>query len=121
MFLEGFFLAGGLVVLAVYFVVKQNKRDRIDFHGKHVVITGGTQGIGYELTLEAFRQGAHVSVLARNQARLNEVKADLEAIKQQNPTMGSQNIQVESIDISRNCDETKKVFDRVHALVFFSP
>jgi 3-dehydrosphinganine reductase len=114
MICEGLILVLGLILLGVYFVIKQNKRERIDFHGKHVVITGGTQGIGYELTLEAFRQGAHVSVLARNLARLNEVKAELEAIKQQNPTMGSQTIQVESIDISRNCDETRKVFDKVN-------
>jgi 3-dehydrosphinganine reductase len=117
MILEGFLLVTSTLVLIIYYVVKQNKRDRIDFLGKHVVITGGTQGIGYELTLEAFRQGAHVSVLARNQARLDVVRSDLESIKKSNPIMSSQIIQVESIDIARNCDETKKIFDKV--LIFF--
>jgi len=27
--------------LAVFYIAKNNRREKIDFHGKHVVITGG--------------------------------------------------------------------------------
>ena len=52
--------------LAIFYIAKKNKREKIDFHGKHVIITGGSSGIGFDLSVEAFKQGAHVSVIARN-------------------------------------------------------
>lgn len=55
-----------IVGAVLYFVTSKNKRERIDFHGKHVVVTGGSSGIGYDLCIEAFKQGAHVSIIARN-------------------------------------------------------
>ena len=33
-----------------------------------VVISGGSSGIGFDLSMEAFSQGAHVSIIARNKA-----------------------------------------------------
>lgn len=103
----------GVVLAGLYFVIQRQKRERIDFHGKHVVITGGSQGIGHDLTIEAFVQGAHVSVLARNQQKLDEIRDELENIKKKNPTLSAQLIQVESIDISKSFEETKKIFDKV--------
>jgi len=35
-------------------------------------VTGGSSGIGLSVALEAARQGAHVSVIARNQEKLSE-------------------------------------------------
>ena len=29
------------VCLAIIYIAKKNRREKIDFHGKHVVITGG--------------------------------------------------------------------------------
>ena len=117
-------LAGlAIFIFGFYYILSRNKRERIYFHGKHVVITGGSQGIGLDLAVEAFKQGAHVSILARNQQRLNEAKAQIETIKQQNPVLNSQIVQIESIDISKDCDQTKKVFDKVNNLskkIFFS-
>ena len=54
--------------LALFYIAKKNKREKIDFHGKHVVVTGGSSGIGFDLSMEAFSQGAHVSIIARNKA-----------------------------------------------------
>jgi NADP-dependent 3-hydroxy acid dehydrogenase YdfG len=54
------------ICLIVYFVASKNKREKIDLHGKHCLITGGSSGIGWELCIEAFKQGAHVSIIARN-------------------------------------------------------
>ena len=107
----------GLVLAALYYVVRRNKRERIDLRGKHVVVTGGSSGIGYELCLEAFRQGAHVSVVARNPTRLNEIRATLVALAKQNSAdnAGSplQIVQCESLDVGADYDAVVKAFERV--------
>lgn len=113
MLLEILLGAVGLAALILYFIVLKNKRDKIDLHGKHVVVTGGSSGIGRDLCIEAFKQGAHVSILARNKERLIAIKSELETIKQSNQNFASQNIQVESIDISDNFEQTKKVFAKL--------
>lgn len=102
-----------VVLAAVYYFVKANKRDKIDLHGKHCVITGGSSGIGWELCLDAFQQGAHVSIVARNMDRLNKIKAALEDMKKGNPSLKNQKVNIESVDISADFDKTKQAFDRV--------
>lgn len=73
MFIEIFLGVVGLISAGVWFVTSKNKREKIDFHGKHVVITGGSMGIGYDISVEAFKQGAHVSIIARNKVYLRFV------------------------------------------------
>jgi len=55
-----------VVTAVVFYVVRANKRDKIELRGRHCVITGGSSGIGWELCVQAFNQGAHVSIVARN-------------------------------------------------------
>ncbi len=50
--------------------------------------------------------------------RLNLIKKELESIKKENPVFKSQLIQIESLDISKNYEETKKAFDRVRIIYF---
>ena len=95
----------GLVSAAVYFVTWKNKRERIDLRGKHVAITGGSMGIGLDIAIEAFKQGAHVSIIARNKERLESAKLQLEGLKKQNENLNSQTIQIESLEISRGLNE----------------
>lgn len=102
-----------LVIGFLYFLAKNNKRERIDLIGKHVVITGGSSGIGYDLSVEAVKQGAHVTVIARNKERLNRVKTILEELRQKAGTVNNQIIQIESIDISKSFEETKALFEKV--------
>lgn len=45
--------------------------------GKHVVITGGSSGIGLALAAECLSQGASVSLMARNAARLSHAASTL--------------------------------------------
>lgn len=46
-------------------------------HGKHVVITGGSSGIGYSLAQQALAEGASVTLLARNVDKLQQAQASL--------------------------------------------
>ncbi|KAJ7746369.1 hypothetical protein B0H16DRAFT_1557195 [Mycena metata] len=46
--------------------------------GLHIYITGGSTGLGLSLALILASQGAHVSIVGRNQARLNEALQAIE-------------------------------------------
>ncbi|XP_047332898.1 3-dehydrosphinganine reductase TSC10A-like [Impatiens glandulifera] len=47
---------------------------KVPIKGRHVFITGGSSGIGLELAKRAAIEGARVSILARNQKKLEDAK-----------------------------------------------
>lgn len=59
--------------------------------GAHVVITGGSEGIGLAIGLEAAQQGARVTIMARSTAKLAKAAANLKAKRppelEQSPSM----------------------------------
>jgi 3-dehydrosphinganine reductase len=54
----------------------------MDFRGKHVIITGGSSGIGRAVARLLAQRGAHVSIIARRQQNLDETLSGLEALCQ---------------------------------------
>ena len=84
------YLIVGLVVgglICSYLVLKYFERRRrtkrfgsnpeTELSGKHVVITGGSSGIGLAVACEAARRGASVSIIARSQERLDQAKKEI--------------------------------------------
>ncbi|KAG0698564.1 hypothetical protein DFH29DRAFT_810217 [Suillus ampliporus] len=49
--------------------------------GLHVYITGGSQGLGLALAKLVARKGAHVSIVARTQSKLDNALKELEAVR----------------------------------------
>jgi hypothetical protein len=49
----------------------------ISYAGKHVLVTGGSEGIGFELAERFLSDGAVVSILARSQDKLDNAKCQL--------------------------------------------
>ncbi len=50
-----------------------------DIRGKNVLVTGGTNGIGLEASVQLARLGAHVTIVGRNPARTEAAAADIAA------------------------------------------
>lgn len=50
--------------------------------GLHIYITGGSQGLGLSLAKLVARKGAHVSIVARTQSKLDDALKELEANRQ---------------------------------------
>jgi NAD(P)-dependent dehydrogenase (short-subunit alcohol dehydrogenase family) len=52
---------------------------RISFEGRSVLITGGSRGLGLLIAREFAKEGAHVTIVARDEAELNRAADDLRA------------------------------------------
>jgi 3-dehydrosphinganine reductase len=69
----------------------------MDFHSQHVIITGGSSGIGQAMAHLLAERGAHVSIIARRQELLDETLVELEALRDD----PAQRFRAHSADVSR--------------------
>jgi NAD(P)-dependent dehydrogenase (short-subunit alcohol dehydrogenase family) len=65
--------AGALLLARAIF----QRRDRYDFRGKTVLITGGSRGLGLVLAREFAAEGANIAICARDAAELERARLDL--------------------------------------------
>jgi 3-dehydrosphinganine reductase len=72
-----------LIILAfLYFVHKISKRVApVQWKGAHVVITGGSSGIGFCVAELAIKRGSNVTLIARNKEKLFQAQQQLEKLK----------------------------------------
>ncbi|XP_015788580.1 3-ketodihydrosphingosine reductase [Tetranychus urticae] len=63
-----------LIVVAVVLYVNYGFKRKANIKGKHVLISGGSKGIGLEVAAQCFQQGAKVTILARDENGLKEAK-----------------------------------------------
>ncbi len=66
--------AGVLAALATF----RKARRSFDFHGKVVLITGGSRGLGLVLARELASEGARIAICARDGEELKRAKKELE-------------------------------------------
>ncbi|CAG9828770.1 unnamed protein product [Diabrotica balteata] len=62
------------IMLALVFQPLRKK----SIYGKHVVVIGGSSGIGKSVAMLAAREGANVTIIARNIDRLEEAKQEIQ-------------------------------------------
>lgn len=55
-----------LLHIGVLFFLTRKKSKKYPLLGRHVVVTGGSQGIGLWAAVYCARLGAHVTIIARN-------------------------------------------------------
>lgn len=72
---KSFCLSPNHVGTTVLYVVRPRRADggKMKLHGKHVVVTGGSRGIGEQIARQCAARGAKVTVVARNQDALERV------------------------------------------------
>ena len=68
-------IGGVACLIAARSVVRKLTEE--NFTGKSVLITGGSRGLGLELAREFARQGAHVTICARDAAELKNASIEL--------------------------------------------
>lgn len=95
-------------ILVFYFVMVTKKRGR-NIKDKHVVVTGGSSGIGLWIAVTCAKQGAHVTLVARNVQLLEKALKVVEQHRQD----ASQRLSFKSIDLTKSYDEVAKSLEEV--------
>ncbi|XP_011211204.2 3-ketodihydrosphingosine reductase [Bactrocera dorsalis] len=90
------------------YVFVMRKRPKM-LVGRHVVITGGSRGIGLCLAVECAMKGANVTVIARDQKLLSGAVALMEVIRQ----VPDQKFQYRCLDIASNYDDVANTLKEV--------
>lgn len=87
----------GLILAGYIYVKVIRHKPPPSLKGKHVIITGGSKGIGRAMAFEAVKLGANVTIVARDMDVLEKVKIELLKIVA-NPA--TQKIAAFSVDVS---------------------
>ncbi len=74
---DALLLAGAGVGALLGVCAALKKRREFDFSGRTVLITGGSRGLGLVLARELAREGARLSICARDPQELERARADL--------------------------------------------
>jgi len=82
--------------------------------GSHVLITGGSSGIGLSVAIEAAKLGANVTLLARDTTRLAVAKSAVEKVIKD---VNSQRVVCISCDLTKDYSEVEKVIRQAEQMI----
>ncbi|KAI9576092.1 3-ketodihydrosphingosine reductase [Glossina fuscipes] len=100
------FVAIAVHILVYMFVTRKRAKNIV---GKHVVITGGSKGIGLCLAVECAMKGANVTVIARDEKMLSGAVALMEVIRQ----LPEQKFQYRCLDLSSEYEQVAETFANI--------
>jgi NAD(P)-dependent dehydrogenase (short-subunit alcohol dehydrogenase family) len=86
------------------------------FAGRHIVVTGAGTGIGRAISLRLAREGAKLSLLARNQARLEEIAHAILSAGGKAASVQVADIRVQA-QVQRAFEQAAAAQGPVHALI----
>lgn len=82
------------------------KKPTKSIKARHIIVTGGSSGIGLNIAIECAKAGAHVTVIARN---VKNLESTVEQIITHRAN-SDQKIQYRSMDLSKSNDVVEKCF-----------
>lgn len=100
-----------IVYKLIMFFEKHLKPTPVSIANKHVVVTGGSSGIGKAVAILAAKQGANVTLLARNRLTLEEAKTEIQSHIQPN----AQRVQCISVDLSTDYGTIRNAIHQAEA------
>lgn len=66
--------------VGIVYCMSKMLQPSISYKGKHVVITGGSFGIGLDVAKEYIKKGANITIVARNMNKLKDAQTLLQAL-----------------------------------------
>lgn len=104
----GVILVGFVLLVCLLFAVQFFWRGRLkSIKNKHVVVTGGSSGIGKCVAIIAARHGAHVTIIARD---VQKLEAAREEIMHACINKDVQKVEYLSLDVSKSYEAVEKAF-----------
>ncbi|KXJ67985.1 3-ketodihydrosphingosine reductase [Aedes albopictus] len=101
----------GILLIHGFIFYWVSRKSRTNIRGKHVVVTGGSSGIGLWAAIECVRLGANVTIVARNVKQLEKAKDQLVT----NKVRDDQKIEYRSIDLAKSHDLVEKGLQEIEA------
>ena len=96
-----------LVIPIILFTASSLLTSFYDLQEKHVLITGGSSGIGLEVAKEYIRRGANVTIMARNKEKLSDAVKMLEVFDFKTTKKHHKIISI-SVDVGSSQDNVDK-------------
>ncbi|KAM6454244.1 3-ketodihydrosphingosine reductase isoform 2-T2 [Liasis olivaceus] len=93
------------LLLLLYLMSPLDHSKPLSLSGAHVVVTGGSSGIGKSIAIECFKQGAFLTLIARNEKRLLEAKKEIEKFS----VNDKQVVHSVSLDVSKDYANVEKL------------
>lgn len=99
----------GIILVAILYVLyRYLTKSKRSLDKKHVVITGGSSGIGKAVAIEVARMGANVTLIARNEEKLQAAKSE---VVRNCVHPEQQKVQYFSVDVSGSYEAIEKALD----------
>ncbi|KAM4684852.1 3-ketodihydrosphingosine reductase isoform 2-T2 [Amazona ochrocephala] len=92
-------------VLLLYMVSPLISPKPLKLPGAHVVVTGGSSGIGKCIAIECYKQGAFITLIARDENKLLQTKKEIEKYS----VNDKQVVLCISVDVSRDYEQVENV------------
>lgn len=92
-------------VLLLYMVSPLISPKPLKLAGAHVVVTGGSSGIGKCIGIECFKQGAFITLVARDESKLVQAKKEIE----KHAINDKQVVLCISVDVSKDYRQVENV------------
>ncbi|CAK1555294.1 unnamed protein product [Leptosia nina] len=102
-----------IFILFLYYSLDK-KISYKDLNRKHVVITGGSSGIGKAVAIEAAELGASVTIIGRDKNKLQSV---VDEIKSRHTIHSYQKIQYASLDVTSDYKSIEKCFTELEEYI----
>lgn len=103
--LQTSFAIGLLAIIPIAVSLWLKKSFFWSIKGRHVVIAGGSSDIGLWIAIRCVKLGAHVTLLGRNDKKLDTAREKIKLFR----TNDKQMIQSRTIDLSKNYDEVSSL------------
>ncbi|XP_050397299.1 3-ketodihydrosphingosine reductase [Patella vulgata] len=94
-----------IFLIILYFASPLITPKALKLQGSHVLVTGGSSGIGKALAINVAKRGANITLLARNKSKLQEAKVEVE---KHFLNKDSQSVICISVDISKDYEAVEK-------------
>ncbi|XP_055515260.1 3-ketodihydrosphingosine reductase [Leucoraja erinacea] len=97
-------------ILLLYMVSPLISPKPLKLSGSHVVVTGGSSGIGKCIAIECFKQGAFITLVARDETKLLRAKKEIE----KHSINDKQVVLCISVDVSKDYGQVQSVIKQAH-------